>query len=106
MLKKNKITVISLNPYKLKCSKNGESFDIEILGLNYNLIKLNDNNNINSTFYESNIKDKIINEKNHKNNSNLYYYSLISRGTKSKSLGNAINKLISSKLGILRMKKV
>ena len=108
LLKRNKITVISLNPYKLKCSKNGESFDIEILGLNYNLIKLNDNNNnnINSTFYESNIKDKIINEKNHKNNFNLYYYSLISRGTKSKSLGNAINKLISSRLGILRMKKV
>ena len=102
LLKRNKMTAVFINQYKLKCSKNGESFDIEFLSLNDNLIKIN--YSFFESSYENDSKFKTITEATVDKNSNLYYYMLSSKIRKNKNLIKQVNKLISSKYGINKNK--
>ena len=104
LLKRYKITNIFINQYKLRCSKNGQSFDIEFLKLNDNLVKINNiNNNIDSS-YENDSKFKTITESDNRM-ANIYYYSISSKLNKNKNLIKFVSKLISSKFGQNRHKK-
>ena len=60
LLKRYKITNILINQYKLRCSKNGQSFDIEFVNLNDNFIKMN--NTFFDSSYENDSKYKTITE--------------------------------------------
>ena len=98
LLKRYKITNIFINPYKLRCSKNGQSFNLEFMKLNDNLIKINNINNNVEFSYENDSKFKTITE-NDNRLSNLYYYSISSKLCKNKNLIMFVSKLISSKFG-------
>ena len=104
LLKKYKINKIVINPYKFKCSKNGESFDIEFLSLNNNLSK-NNNNNCVTTSSDMDIKYKTITETPKNRSNNLYYYTLVSKINKNKNLIKLVSKLINSRFGINKIKK-
>ena len=104
LLKRYKITNIFINQYKLRCSKKGESFDIEFFILNNNLIKIN-NNSIFESSYENDSKYKTITETTVEKNANLYYYMLVSKKKKNIILLKLVNNLINSKFGINKNKK-
>ena len=103
LLKRYKITNIFINQYKLRCSKNGESFDIEFMSLNDNLIKIN--NSFFESSYENDSKYKTITESTVDKNANIYYYMIISKMSKKKNLLKSVNKIINSKYGINKNKK-
>ena len=104
LLKRYKITNILVNQYKLRCSKNGHSFDIEFMNLNDNLIKINNNNSFFDSSYDNDSKYKTITEATEKN-ANLYYYMVISKIRNNKNLIKSVNKIISSKFGHFKIKK-
>ena len=108
LLKRYKISNIFAGQYKLKCTKNGQSFDIEIMSLNNNLIKLNDSSGTDSS-YEKDSKYKTITENGTTNESdkgaNLYYYMIISKVKNNKNMIKSVSKLISTKLGYFKNKK-
>ena len=103
MLKRHKISNILAGQYKLKCSKNGQSFDIEFMILNNSLIKINNNSFFDS--YEKESKYKTITESGSDKTVNLYYYTIVSKVKKNKNLIKAINRLINTKLGNFKSKK-
>ena len=103
LLKRYKINNLFINQYKLRCSKNGESFDIEFMSLNDNLIKIN--NSFLESSYENDSKYKTITESTVDKNSNIYYYMIISKMSKKKNLLKSVNKIINSKYGINKNKK-
>ena len=121
LLKRNRINVINLNSYKLRCTKNGQSYDLEFFMLNnnsFNVGKINNNmdNNINysdnnSYIYENkyNLKtlSPISNYKMNKveNNNNIFYYTITSKVTNNKKLMTIIGKLIYSKFSLNKIKK-
>ena len=107
VLKRNKVTKIFVNPYKLRCTKNGEAFEIEFLSVNDN-IKSNINfNNFVGSGDENDVKFKTITEGiNDKNNINLYYYTILSKiSNTNKNLVKTVSKLINSKFGLNKLKK-
>ena len=106
VLKRNKITKIFVNPYKLRCTKNGEAFEIEFLSVNDN-IKSNINfNNFVGSGDENDVKFKTITEGINDQNVNLYYYAILSKISNSnKNLVKIISKLINSKFGLIKLKK-
>ena len=103
LLKRFKINNIYINQYKLRCSKNAESFDIEFMSLNDNLIKIN--NSFYDSSYENDSKYKTITESTVEKNANIYYYMIISKLSKKKNLLKSVNKMINSKYGINKNKK-
>jgi hypothetical protein len=106
VLKRNKITKIFVNPYKLRCTKNGEALEIEFLSVNDN-IKSNINfNNFVGSGDENDVKFKTITEGINDQNVNLYYYAILSKISNSnKNLVKIISKLINSKFGLIKLKK-
>ena len=116
LLKRNKMNTIYLNFYKLKCTKNGQSYDIEFFSLNNNLNigKIHNNINIsdnNSYIYENKYNLKTLSPKsNYKideadNNINIFYYTITSKVTNNKKLMKIISKLIYSKFSLCKNKK-
>ena len=115
-LKKNKMNVINLGPHKIRCTKNGQSFDIELFSIYNNNDKINNlENNIhisdnNSYIYdnESNLKtiSGISNYNINKNNNfNVYYYTITSKVYHNKILMKNINKIIYSKFFLGKIRK-
>ena len=114
LLKKNKIVRTIINPYKMKCSKGGENFDIEFMKLNNNIIKINNKelynefNCYNEPLYshENDIKYKTVTErKNEKKNIMMYYFRISFKGGNNKNLAKMVNRIISSKFNIFKNKK-
>ena len=114
LLKKNKIVRTIINPYKMKCSKGGENFDIEFMKLNNNIIKINNKelynefNCYNEPLYshENDIKYKTVTErKNEKKNIMMYYFRISFKGGNNKNLAKLVNRIISSKFNIFKNKK-
>ena len=103
ILKRHKISNILSAQYKLKCSKNGQSFDIEFMILNNSLIKINNNSFFDT--YEKESKYKTITESGSDKAVNLYYYTIVSKVKKNKNLIKTINRLINTKLGNFKSKK-
>ena len=105
LLKRHKISNIFINQYKLRCTKNGNSFDIEFMKLNDNIIKVN-NNSILESSYENDSKYKTITEAVTEKTLNLYYYYVIlSKIKNNKSLIISVSKIINSKFGNIKYKK-
>ena len=102
-LKRYKITNILINQYKLRCSKNGQSFDIEFVNLNDNFIKMN--NTFFDSSYENDSKYKTITETSNDKNANLYYYMIISKMRNNKNLIKTVSKILFSKFGPFKNKK-
>ena len=98
---------IFINQYKLRCTKNGISFDIEFMSLSDNLTK--NNNNFADNTYRNNSKLKIITETISDKSINLYYYTIVSKvksdKKNDKNLIKSVSKLISSKFGNFKNKK-
>ena len=107
LFKRCKINKIFINPYKLRCTKNGESIDIEFFSINDNSIKacINYNNNFVETSYENDTKFKTITEGAIDQKLNIYYYTILSKISSNKNLVKIINKVINSKFGLLKYKK-
>ena len=107
LLKRYKIMNIFINQYKLRCTKNGISFDIEFMSLSDNLTK--NNNNFADNTYRNNSKLKIITETISDKSINLYYYTIVSKvksdKKNDKNLIKSVSKLISSKFGNFKNKK-
>ena len=104
LLKRHKISNIFINQYKLRCTKNGKSFDIEFMKLNDNILKIN-NNSILESSYENDSKYKTITETACDKTANLYYYVIFSKIKNNKNLINSVNKIIKSKFGNIKNKK-
>ena len=85
LLKKNRMNVIYIGYHKLRCTKNGQSYDIEFFELNDNM-KNNKQNNI--------------------NNNNIYYYTITSKVCNNKKLMKVISKIIYSKFNLQRKKHI
>jgi hypothetical protein len=109
-LRKNKVTKVMITPYKLRCSKGGEIFDIEFLSLGDH--KKNNSKEIkheyiyNETFYKygNDIKFKTITESKNEKSPLLYYFTIISRGN-NRNVSKNISKLICAKFGGFKIKK-
>ena len=112
ILKRNKMNVIYIGLHKLRCTKNGQSYDLEFFGLSDNSNNLkhinndnnNDNSNNNSYLYdnESNLKT-ISGYSSHKmstNNFNIYYYTISSKVCKNIKLMKIVSKIIYSKFNL------
>mgnify|MGYP002626160335 CR=1 FL=1 len=111
-LKRNKMNVIYISLHKLRCTKNGQSYDLEFFGLNDNTNNIkhnnidnnNDNSNNNSYLYdnESNLKtiSGYSSHKMGKNNFNIYYYTISSKVCNNKKLMKIISKIIYSKFNL------
>jgi hypothetical protein len=117
LLKINKISKTFVNPYKLKCSKGGENFEIEFMTLNNNIIKSNISkesfNKFNSykeftssSFNETEIDIKCDNENSINNTERksykklmLYYFTISTKITNNnnKKIVKMISKIIGSK---------
>ena len=106
VLKRNKVTNIFVNRYKLRCTKNGEALEIEFLSVNDN-IKSNINfNNFVGSVDDNDIKFKTITEGTNVKNINLYYYTILSKiSNNNKILVKTVSKLINSKFGLNKFKK-
>ena len=85
LLRKNKISKTFINPYRMRCNKGGEIFDIEIMCLNENPLRINYNKGINEEFMnykrtsynpENDIKYKTITESKNEKNPMLYYFTM------------------------------
>ena len=74
------MNVIYIGYHKLRCTKNGQSYDIEFFELNDNM-------------------------KNNKQN-NIYYYTITSKVCNNKKLMKVISKIIYSKFNLLRKKHI
>ena len=106
VLKRNKVTKIFVNPYKLRCTKNGEAFEIEFLSINENIKSSINFNNFVGSGDENDVKFKTITEGINDKNINLYYYTILSKISNSnKNLVKTISKLINSKFGLNKLKK-
>ena len=79
------MNVIYIGYHKLRCTKNGQSYDIEFFELNDNM-KNNKQNNI--------------------NNNNIYYYTITSKVCNNKKLMKVISKIIYSKFNLQRKKHI
>ena len=104
LLKRYKISNVYAGQYRLKCTKNGKSFDIEFMALNNNLIKVNNNSFFDSS-YEKDSKFKTITETGSEKTAYLYYYTIVSKLKNNKVLIKSVSKLISTKLGNFKNKK-
>ena len=104
VLKRNKISNIFINQYKLRCTKNGKSFDIEFMKLNDNILKAN-NNSILESSYENDSKYKTITETASEKTANLYYYTIFSKIKNNKNLIKSVSKIINTKFGNFKNKK-
>ena len=102
LLKRNKINNIYVNQYKLKCTKSGQSFEIEFMLLNDNSIKIRNNKLYES--YENDSKFKTITESASNKTANLYYY-IICPKIRNKNLIKTVKKIINSKLIYNKNKK-
>ena len=111
------MNVINLGPHKIRCTKNGQSFDIELFSIYNNNDKINNlENNIhisdnNSYIYdnESNLKtiSGVSNYNINKNNNfNIYYYTITSKVYHNKILMKNINKIIYSKFFLGKIRKI
>ena len=106
VLKRNKVTKIFVNPYKLRCTKNGEAFEIEFLSVNDNIKSSINFNNFVGSGDENDVKFKTITEGINDKNINLYYYTILSKISNSnKNLVKIVSKLINSKFGLNKLKK-
>jgi hypothetical protein len=111
-LRKNKVTKVMVTPYRLRCSKGGEIFDIEFLSLCEHSKKNNSKEinheymSYNETFYNNgnDIKFKTITESKSGKSPLLYYFTIISRGN-NRNLSKNISKLICAKFGGFKNKK-
>jgi len=105
-LKRNKMNVIYIGLHKLRCTKNGQSYDIEFFGL-YNKINFSSNN---SYLYENEPNLKTFSGKsnykqNKSNNFNVYYYTITSKVCNNKKLIKIISRIIYSKFFLGKNKK-
>jgi hypothetical protein len=112
IIKKNKITQTIVNPYKIKCSKGGENFDIEILRLNSNSIKLKNSNTSHNVFNYNNEssfshKDDIKYSSERKTNKNLilFYFAITANKGNNKNISKKMSNIICSKFGIIKSRK-
>ena len=112
LLRKNKISKTFINPYRMRCNKGGEIFDIEIMCLNENPLRINYNKGINEEFMnykrtsynpENDIKYKTITESKNEKNPVLYYLTILSKGN-NKNVVKTISKMICSKFNIFKKK--
>ena len=106
------MNVIYIGLHKLRCTKNGQSYDLEFFGLSDNSNNLkhinndnnNDNSNNNSYLYdnESNLKtiSGYSSHKMSKNNFNIYYYTISSKVCKNIKLMKIVSKIIYSKFNL------
>ena len=116
LLKKNRMNVIYIGYHKLRCTKNGQSYDIEFFelsdnGKNNKQYNINSNNVNTSNNYsylcenDSNLKT-ISGYSNYKinknNNNNIYYYTITSKVCNNKKLMKVISKIIYSKFNLKR----
>ena len=111
-LRKNKVTKVMISPYRLRCSKGGEIFDIEFLSLGDHY-KKNNNKEINheymsysETFYNNanDINFKTITESKSEKSPLLYYFTIISRGN-IRNISKNISRLICAKFCGFKNKK-
>ena len=113
ILKRNKITKTIINPYKMKCTKGSENFDLEFFSLNNNTIKLKDPSSYNDFNYYNEFSYSHKNDINYKtstarkNNKNLmiYYFTNLPKKGNNKNVSKMISKIISSKFSIIKGKK-
>ncbi len=113
ILKRNKISKTIINPYKMKCSKGGENFDLEFFILNNNTIKLKNQTAYNDFNYYNEFSYSHKNDINYKtatarkNNKNLmiYYFTNLPKKGNNKNISKMISKIISSKFSIIKSKK-
>ena len=96
----------------MRCNKGGEIFDIEIMCLNENPIRINYNKGINEEYMnynrtsynpENDIKYKTITESKNEKNPMLYYFTILSKGN-NKNVVKTISKMIYSKFNIFKKK--
>ena len=105
-LKRNKMNVIYIGIHKLRCTKNGQSYDIEFFGLYNNLNFSGNNSSICEN--EPNLKTfsgKSDYKQNKSNNFNVYYYTITSKVCNNKKLMKIIGKIIYSKFFLSKNKK-
>ena len=111
LIKKNKITKTVVNPYKMKCSKKGENFEIEFFRLNNNIIKFGDNesynvfNYYNESSYSHDNDIKYNSERKTNKNLMLYYFSVRAKKGNNKNISKMMSKMICSKFSIIKSKK-